>query len=236
MSGDSYTVFNAMTDIVAAPAKALANVKSHTSWLWWPLLISLSAAIGVFVYYYGWVDFPWLVEETIRGLPAEDRAESAEAIRQFMQPGQTTWITAISIVVVSLLIYTIQAVYFHLVNKMTAGAEIGFGKWFSFAVWTGFVNVFGTLAALMMILMADSNQLASTSLQPLSLNALLVHANPGDTWHTWGSSISLLSLWSIFLAATGFAGWTGSSTAKSWIVAVLPWVLVFGIWAAINAG
>jgi len=235
MSDTNYSVFNAMTDIIASPGKALGEVKQHTSWLWWPLLISVALAMGIFAYYYSWVDFPWLVEETIRGIPAENRAESADAVRNFMKPGQTMWITLISILIMSFVIYTISAVYYHLVNKMTSGAEIGFSQWFSFSVWVSFVNVFGSLAMLATILMADSNQLAQTSLQPLSLNALLIHANPGETWHTWANSVNLLSFWTIFLAAIGFERWTGASTVKSWVVAALPWVLIFGIWAGLNA-
>lgn len=232
MSENSYTAFNAMADIIASPAKAFGQIKQHTSWLWWPLLISIGLAVGTFAYYYSWVDFSWLVEETIRGLPDESRAESADAVREFMKPGQTMWIAVISIFVMTLLIYTIQAVYFHLANKMTSGAEIRFGQWFGFSVWVSFVGVFGTLAALAVIVMADSNQLASTSLQPLSLNALIVHASPGEPWATWASSLSLISLWTMFLSALGFGIWTGSSTVKSWVVALLPWVLIFGIWAA----
>ena len=235
MNDKSYKVFNAMVDIIASPGKALDEVKQHTSWLWWPLLISILLAMSVFAYYYSWVDFPWLVEETIRGLPAENRAESAEAVRSFMKPGQTMWITLISIAVTSLVIYTIQALYFHLTNKMTSGAEIRFGQWFSFCVWISFVSVFGSLAALVVMLMADSNQLATTSLQPFSVNALILHAAPGTTWATWASSLSLVTFWSIFLAALGFSRWTGTSTVKSWLIALLPWVLIFGIWAAINA-
>ena len=235
MNDTNYSVFNAMTDIIASPGKALDEVKQHTSWLWWPLLVSIGLAMGVFAYYYSWVDFSWLVEETIRGLPAENRAESADAVREFMKPGQTMWITLLSILVMSFIIYTISAVYYLLVNKMTSGAEIGFGQWFSFSVWVSFVNIFGSLAMLATVLMADSNQLAQTSIQPLSLNALLIHANPGETWHTWANSVSLLSFWTIFLAAIGYERWTGASTVKSWVIAALPWVLIFGIWAALNA-
>lgn len=234
MNDKSYTVFNAMIDIIASPGKALDGVRPHTSWLWWPLLISIVLAVGVFGYYYSWVDFPWLVDETIRQLPAESRAESAEVIRKFMQQGRTMWVTLISVVVVSFVIYTLQALYFHLVNKMTSGAEIGFGQWFSFSVWVGFVGIFSSIAALIVIAMAGSNQLASTSLQPLSLNALLVKASPGDTWHTWANSLSLVTLWTIFLSAMGYGQWTGASTTKSWVVAILPWALIFGIWAALN--
>ncbi len=236
MNDKAYSVFNAMTDIIASPGKALDEVKQHTSWLWWPLLISLAAAVGVFVYYYSWVDFPWLVDETIRQLPEENRAVAAEAVRNFMQQGRTMWITVGSVVVVSFIIYALQALYLHLANKMTSGSEIGYGQWFSFSVWINFVSIFASIAALLVILMADSNQLASTSLQPLSLNALLVRASPGDTWHTWANSLSLISVWTIFLGSIGYARWTGASTLKSTVIILLPWVLVFGIWAAIKLG
>jgi len=230
MTDNSYSVFNAMADIVAAPGKALDEIKLHTSWLWWPLLIAMLLASGMMIYYYSWVDFPWLVEETIRQVPAEDRAESADAIRKFMSVGTSTWTTVIAIVVMSFIIYTIQATYLHLANKLTTGAEIGFGQWFSFSVWTAFVGVFGALAAFVVIFMADSNQLATQDLQVLSLNSLLVHASAGDPLFTWASSLTLINFWTLFLMSIGYARWTGASIVKSTIIAILPWVLIFGVW------
>jgi hypothetical protein len=231
MSDSTYTVFNAMTDIVASPGKALDEVKSRTSWLWWPLLISVGMSSGLFIYYFSWVDFPWLVEETIRNLPAENRAESADAVRQFMNPGTSTWTTVAAIVVMTFAIYLIQSVYLHLANKLTAGADIGFGQWFSFSAWTAFVGVFGVLAVFVLIMMADNNQLAQTDLQPLSLNSLLIHANPGDPWFTWGSSLSLINFWMLFLMSIGFSRWTNTPIVKASIIAILPWAAIFGIWA-----
>lgn len=231
MADGSYSVFNAMVDIVAAPGKALDEIKSHTAWLWWPLLISILLASGLMLYYYNWVDFEWLVEETIRQVPAEDRAEAAGPIRQFMSVGTTSWTSVAAIVLVSLVIYTLQATYLHLANKLTTGAEIGFGQWFSFSVWTAFVGVFGTLAAFVVIFMADSNQLAGEKLQVLSMNSLIIHSSPGDPLFTWGNSLSLVNFWMLFLMSIGYARWTGAAIVKSTIIAVLPWALIFGVWA-----
>lgn len=230
MADSSYSMLNAMVDIVAAPGKALDEIKLHTSWLWWPLLITMLLASGLMTYYYSWVDFPWLIEETIRQVPAENRAESADVIRNFMSVGTSTWTTVTAIVVMSLITYTIQATYLHLANKLTTGAEIGFGQWFSFSVWTAFVGVFGALAALVVIFMADSNQLATQELQVLSLNSLLVHASAGDRLFTWASSLTLINFWTLFLMSIGYARWTGAGIVKSTIIAVLPWVLIFGVW------
>ena len=231
MTDNSYSMFNAMVDIVAAPGKALDEIKLHTSWLWWPLLISMLLASGLMIYYFSWVDFPWLIEETIRQLPAEDRADAADVIRNFMSAGTSTWTTVTAIVVMSLIIYTIQATYLHLANKLTTGAEIGFGQWFSFSVWTAFVGVFGALAAFVVIFMAESNQLAAQKLQVLSLNSLLVHASAGDRLFTWASSLTLINFWTLFLMSIGYARWTGAGIVKSTIIAVLPWALIFGVWA-----
>jgi len=231
MTDKAYSVFNAMIDIVSSPGKALDEAKQHTAWLWWPLLVSMALAAGLFIYYYNWVDFAWMVEETIRQQPAESRAEAAEGMRKFMTPGRTMWITLAGVVVMSVLIYTVQAIYFHLANKLTTGAEIGFGQWFSFSIWTGFVGAFGSLAAFVVILMADSNQLPVEQLQVLSLNSLLVHANAGEPWFRWASSLSLINIWMLFLMSIGYARWTDASMMKSSIIAVLPWALIFGIWS-----
>lgn len=231
MTDNSYSVFNAMMDIVASPGKALDEIKQHTAWLWWPLLITLLLASGLMAYYYNWVDFPWLVEETIRQIPAENRAESAEMIRSFMQPGRSMWTTVIAIVIMSFVIYAIQSVYLHLANKLITGSEIGYGQWFSFSVWTTFVGIFGALAAFVVIFTADSNQLSQQSLQVLSMNSLFVHASAGDPWFTWASSLTLVHFWTLFLMSIGFARWTGAAMVKSTIIACLPWVLIFGIWA-----
>lgn len=234
MGAASYNVFNAMTDIIASPGKAFDQIRQHTSWLWWALLSNVLLSLAVYIYFYSWVDFPWLVEETIRSVPAENRAEAADQIRKFMTPGISLMISVAFVLVFSLVIYLLQAVYLHLVNKVTAGAAISFGQWFSFSAWVNFVGIFASISSFVVILMAPNNQLPSTDLQPLSLNALVLHAQPGETWAAWATALSLISLWVVFLTAAGFKRWTGVSSAKSWLIALLPWVLVFGIWAAFN--
>ena len=230
MTGNSYSVFNAMVDIFASPGKALDEVRQHTSWLWWPLLIVILLSAGLFVYYYSWVDFPWLVEETIRQVPAENRAESVDAIRKFMQPDTSTWTSVAAVVVMTFIIYTIQASYFHLVNKLITGADIGFGKWFSFVTWTSFVGVFGALAAFVAIFMAASNQMPTQGLQVFSLNALFLHLDAGEPLFTWASSLTLINFWTWFLMSIGYARWTGAEIVKSTVIAVLPWAVIFGVW------
>jgi hypothetical protein len=226
-----YTVGNAMIDIFAAPSRALDEVRGHPRWLWWPLLISMLLAIAAFALYYNWVDFDWLVNETVRGAPADQ----AEMIRSFMTPNRQIIGSAVGIVVVTLIIYAVQSAYLHLVNKVVGDPSIGYGQWFSFSAWTAFVGVVNSLIMFAVILLADSNQLPLEDLTPLSLNALFIHASPGDAWFTWGSSLTLVNFWMLALMTLGFSRWTRSSMAKSALVAVTPWALLFGIWALLIA-
>lgn len=233
MNQSGYGVINALSDIVFSPGRALDHIKEHTAWLWWPLLINLAVTMAAFIWFYQWVDFDWLVDQTIAQVPPADRADAEGAIRGFMSPGKSTLITALAIVVMTLLIYTIQSVYLNLVNKFASSENIGFGQWFSFSTWTAFVAVFGALGMFITMGLADNNLLREDQLAPLTMNALFLHAGPGDPWFAWGNSLSLINFWMLGLMTIGFSRWTGSGLLKSAIVVSLPWVLIFGVWAAL---
>ena len=231
-----YSVFNAMVDIIAAPSRALDEIKLHPRWFWWPLFIMLALTCFAFVYYLNWVDFDWLVDDAIRtAIAGGTPPDQAEMIRDFMNPTMQLWTSVIAIIVITFVIYSIQATYFHLVNKTAGNPAFGWGQWFSYTAWTSFVGVFNALAMFVVIFMADNNQLAQHDLSPLSMNALFLHSQPGDAWFTWGNSLTLINFWMLYLMTLGFSRWTGSSMAKSAIIAVTPWALIFGIWAALIA-
>ena len=234
MAENSYTAFNAMVDIIASPTKAFDGIKSHSSWFWLPLLLGIALASGLLAYYYSWVDFEWLIDYTLdTQIAAEDRAASEDAVRSFMSPTSSIVTSVLAIVIITFVIYLLQALYFHLANKITTGADLSYGQWFNFSAWSNFVNVFGAIAGFVVILMASSNQLPSQDLQVFSMNNLLIHAEPRDPWFAWGSFVHLLVFWVIALCTIGFSRWTGASMVKSAIISALPWVLIFGIWAAL---
>lgn len=232
MSNANYSPTNALVDIIAAPTRALDNIRDHTKWFWWPLLITIVVSCAAFAYYYSWVDFDWLVDETIAALPPENRAEAADGVRAFMSPGTSIVTTLIAIVLVTFVIYLIQSLYLHIATKLATSAQFRFGQWFNFSAWTAFPGVFAALAMFVVILMADNNQVGQHELSPFSMNQLFIHAGPGEPWFNWGNSLNLFHIWMLVLEVIGINRWTGASMLKSTIIAVLPWALIFGIWAA----
>jgi hypothetical protein len=51
-------------------------------------------------------------------------------------------------------------------------------------------------------------------------------------WHMLLSTLNVFMLWSIVIAVVGFGRWTGKGQGTSIAVAVLPYVVIFGGWAA----
>ncbi len=232
----AYGVLNAMIDVIAAPRTALLEVKQHPKWFWWPLLTVLVVTIGVFGFYYSWVDFDWFLDEMVRTQmdPGADPA-AIEQMRSFMTPGRQIGFAAVGIVIITFLIYAIQAAYLNFFNKVAGDPEIGYGQWFSFSAWTAFVGIFNALAVVIVILMAENNQVGPEELAPLSMNALFIHAAPGSAWFTWGNSLTLVNIWMLVLMAIGFAAWTRSGIGKSAAIVCAPWVAIFGVWALLIA-
>lgn len=232
MSNSNYGVMNALVDIIASPSRAWDEIREHTGWLWVPLILLIVVTSAAFTYFYMWVDYDWFVEETIRSMPAETRAEAAPGVRQFMSPAFSIGSTVAAVVFMTVIINLILAVYYLLVSKIATHSEIRYGQWFSLSVWAGFPGIFSALAIFVVIFLADSNQVSQTELSPLSLNALFFHQEAGDPWFTWSSSVNLIMVWTLFLAGLGISRWTGSSLIKGLVIAALPFVLIFGIWAA----
>ena len=68
---------------------------------------------------------------------------------------------------------------------------------------------------------------------------MLTHVDPlivdttGSHWHRLATSADLLSLWSIFLAALGWRVFTRASWTQAIVVAVLPYLVVYGVMAVL---
>jgi hypothetical protein len=214
MNTASYGPSNALVDIIAAPARALDEVRHHVAWLWWPLLISVGLTIAAFATYFLWVDFDWMIDEMVRAMPPGTDPAVADSMRGFLSPGRQVAFSAIGIVLMTFVIYGVQAAYLHLVNKVAGEPSLRYGQWFAFSAWTAFPGVFQALIILVVILLADSNQVAQHELMPISFNALFIHAEPGSPWFNWGNSISLVNLWMLGLMTLGIMRWTGAGVGK----------------------
>ncbi|HEX2585160.1 MAG TPA: hypothetical protein VHL14_08505, partial [Steroidobacteraceae bacterium] len=75
--------------------------------------------------------------------------------------------------------------------------------------------------------------LSPNALKPLSLNELLFHRAMGQPGQSLLASFDLLSLWSMVLLVLGIRVWSQRSWLFSVLFALMPTIVIYGIWAMV---
>ena len=222
----STSKYSALVDIVADPKKALRAVEGE-GWIWLPLILLIAIPALVTTHYFQTVDFNWVVDQLI----ASSGGDMPEEARDFLTPQTMMISTVIGQVVGMPLILAITALYFLLVNKFTSANEMGFKNWFSLVVWAAVPMLLASIAMFVYYVTAGTNQVGLEELNFFSLNALLTQYPMGHKAATFMSSISLFTFWNIGLLTLGLVLWTKRTWAKSLMIVVAPYVVIYGVWS-----
>jgi hypothetical protein len=159
-------------------------------------------------------------------MEAEQRAAAGKAMSRGVMMGMGI----AGVVLGTLLIYSLLGFYFWLAAKL-AGMELSFKSGFALAAWSSLPGLIGVPLMALQIA-TGQGQLAFENADMLSLNFLLVHAAPHTPWVGLASALKVTDIWVIVLGTIGLRTWTGKSTATCAIIAALPYVLMYGLWAA----
>jgi uncharacterized membrane protein len=133
-----------------------------------------------------------------------------------------------------ILINSILAVYFNLATKSDEEHMHGFTDWFGFTWWVSMPSIISSVLALLVIALADTHQLDPVSLSPTSL-AYWAGIDMASDWFSFAQSLRIESLWSMYLIAVGISQWTNIKGSKTYLIAVGPYLIIWGIWALITA-
>lgn len=212
-------------NVFLEPSSTFARLKAKTH-AWLPLLLLIVLSVGVMVWWISTVDFPWLVD---RMASAQTKPEVQAAMRHMTQKSMMLT-TVIGGVIGSLIVYAFSGLYYLIAGKVL-GSSIGYGKWFGFSVWTSVPSLLSVPLTAVQIISARGHVVAE-DLNMVSLNYLLLHLPASHPWAGFANGVNLTSLWCIFLAVIGLKAWTGRSTGTCLTVALLPYVLIYGLWAA----
>lgn len=221
---------SAMFRMFYEPSASFRELKERpASWLL--LLLTIVLSVGVFYWYYATVDFSWLVERMISAQP-ELKPEQREAMQAAMTREMMMYSTLIGVLLATPAVYALHAVYLLIATKVMDGA-LDFTRSFHLAVWS---SVPGLLVFPLMALQVATGkgQVGMEDLNMLSLNYLLTHLPMNATWASFFNSLSVPHFWSVALATIGLKVWTERSTASCFTVAVLPYAVIYGLWAVKN--
>jgi hypothetical protein len=217
--------------LATAPNTAFAELRERPRF-WFPLLLLVATTAALFYWYYSIVDIEWFKDAIysnnaqIQALPEADRARAMGMVGR----GMLLWGSVIGVAIGLPAVFLITALYFLLAAKVTKLPQ-GFKHWLALVCWTSLPILLNTIVAAIFILMSDNAQISPSVLQPLSINELLVHLPVSNPGHAMLSSLSIPALLSSILAIIGVHTWSQRSWTFSAIVALIPLVLFYGIWA-----
>lgn len=224
-------------NIFVAPGQAYDNVREHTAWLWWPLLLVIAVSVAFMAWYMATVDVHWMMLQTLQHnamVAAKLNAEQIQKIAEQTTRGSMMIRSSLGVLIGVPLIYAILALYYFLAAKV-AGYEIkGYGQWFNFTAWSNVPVIVSTLVSALVYVLRGSHQVLATDLDMTSLNALFFHQSIGDSWYTLLSGLRLTTFWVIGLSIFGMSRWTRRSMANSAVVVLLPYLLIYGTWILIK--
>lgn len=215
-------------NVILAPSPTFARLKDKPR-PFIPLLVLILLTLAVSCWYVSSLDFAWF-REHMMAAQGPMKPEARAAMAQFMTPKTMMWSSGAGAVVGTPLVCAIVALYYLLAGRVM-GTGIGYGKWFGFAVWTSIPRLLTVPLSALQIL-TSGGRLAPEDMNMVSLNYLLLHVPASSPWFGLATNLDLTSVWSIALAVIGLKAWTGRSTGTCVTVAVLPYVLIYGIWAA----
>jgi hypothetical protein len=215
-------------NLILDPKPTFARLKDRSA-AWIPLLILIALSIGIMYWWISTLDFGWLVEHMVASQP-KATPEVRAAMEKFMTPNSMLVSSSIGAVLGTLVALALSALYYLVASKII-GESIGYGKWFGFSVWTSVPRLL-TIPLSAVQIATSNGRLAPEDLNMASLNYLVFHLPITHPWASLVGSIDLTMFWSIALAVLGLKVWTGRSTATCLTIAVLPYLIVYGLWSA----
>lgn len=224
--------FQACNDIFYRPNGVFRALTTKNNWSWFPFVLVVLASILPSYLYFSTVDFSFYVNLLSSTLGDVSPAE----IEQFRQSQQRSFYIILSLAgpLIGLPLYFLLiALYLHLATKSDEQNVQGFTDWYGFSWWISMPVLVSALIAVILIALASDPQMSPSIMQPLSL-AYLLNIPLSSPWNGFASATSLITIWTVYLTTVGISQWTSFSTKKSAIIAVAPYVIVYGIWAIIN--
>jgi len=208
------------SSILVDPRPAFAALDKSPRF-WFPLLAPVAAQVAMVFWYFGVVDYPWLLDEVFG--PAASQQASTPSKSLMM------WSMVVALALGVPLLRVLEAAYFWLAGRIT-NVQRPFRQWLALTCWSSFPYVLTVFLMVIPLLSHDAAKTTQDNLSLLSLNELVFHLPRDSRWHTLMSSITVLHPWLWWLAVVGVRVWSGRSLRFSMGMALLPMLVLYGGW------
>jgi hypothetical protein len=217
--------------LATAPSSAFAELRERPRF-WFPLLLVVFATVGLTYWYYSVVDVEWFKDTMFSNEPVFQQMDEDKRAAAMSMYTRTTlmWGSMVWALVVIPAVFLLEALYLLLAAKVTK-LSLGFKHWLALVSWCSLPLLLASVVSAILLFLADSAQVSPSVLAPLSINELLFHVPPGSPGSTLLTSLGIPALLSWALMIFGIRLWSQRSWAFSATVALLPWIVIYGLWA-----
>lgn len=226
--------FQAMKDIVSKPNRVFATINDIHNWSWVPFIfIAVIGVIPIYLYF-NFVDINWYNETMVQVIAGQLSPAEQNAMRNAMaDQAQSLWTGVFGSVFMLIILNAILALYLNIVTKTDEECVQTYTDWYGFTWWVSVPAIVSSLIAIVIVLLAQNTQLSPVSMSPTSL-AYIFSVDMTSPWSSLMQSIRLESIWVMYLITVGLSQWTKLPTKRNYIIAVAPYVLIWGVWGLIN--
>ena len=224
----------ACSDIFFKPNGVFAATNVNHNWSWFPFVFVISLGLLPAYMYFNYVDFDWYRELIINMAYADISPNQQATIRDNMTSSNVSMFSMFGVILSFIVINCILAVYLNLATKSDEENLHGFTDWFGFTWWISMPSIVSAVLSLLVIATADTHQLDPVSLSPTSL-AYWGNVEMSSAWFSLAQALRIENLWSMYFMAVGITQWTRIRGNKAYLIAVAPYVMIWGIWTLIIA-
>lgn len=218
-----------LIDIFLQPGKVFADLKERPTFVL-PFLAIVVPTVAFVMMYFANVDSEWYKDYMLGAGGAEMTARELEQARKMM-PGADVmmWISAGTAVIGGAFMTALYALYFLIAGKLT-GQPVGFRHGLSLATWSNVPTVLASVVGLIGVFtMTPQTPIESVSL--LNVDPLFFELPRDHAWSGVAKSFSVLTFWTVLLAALGWKTWGRTGWGQAVLVASLPPLTIYGVMA-----
>lgn len=201
-------------------------LRQRVGTLFFPLLATILVTGILNVVYYYSVDFNWLLAQLTVGMPEQQRLSMEEALT----PGRLVAVSLVGVVALAVLVNGARAFIYWVILKVRGDSQ-RFVRLFALTMWATAPVALILPAGILNIMLASNGHLTPNNVNPVSLNQLFFGLPDTSGWGALLSSFSLVNVWEVFLVAVGLRAVIALSVARALLIALIPDVVFYGIWA-----
>lgn len=219
-----------IVDIFIQPSNVFLKLRENPGFAL-PLAIVMLLTSGLTLCYFLKVDPAWYANYALLASGADISAAEIVKAKQMMPATRTMGLVGAPMAAIALILVTmIYALYFMLAGRVV-GIPLSFRHGMSLTCWSNMPVLLGVLVAIAGVALMTP-QTGLESLMLTNMDPLLVQLPASSPWSGLARSFNLLNLWVTFLMALGWRLWAKCGWKQAAIVAVIPFVVVYGGMAA----